>query len=190
VAAGSGLTHRDRGDQLAAAEAGKPALLLLFGCQTQQVGRHHVVVQAESDAAESARGDLFGDDRVVPEVRVATAAVLLRHRHAKEALLAGLQPHAAVDYLVPFPLLVVGRHMAVQERPERLAEQIVLGFEQRALVLDGTAHGGPPVSETCAQRYTNRMVGLPGAAGCLESASWPKSSGLPSGAGSSSSRST
>jgi len=125
---------------------GAPSEKVLTRCD----GNHHVVVQAEPDAAESARRDLFGDDRVVPEVRVA-AAVLLGHRHAEEALPTGLEPHAAVDDLVPFPLLVVGRHMAVQERPEGLAEQIVLGFEQRALVLDGTAPGGPPVSGTCAK---------------------------------------
>jgi hypothetical protein len=38
VAAGARLGHRDRGDQLAAAEAGQPALLLLLGGQVAQVG--------------------------------------------------------------------------------------------------------------------------------------------------------
>ena len=107
----------------------------------QQVGRHDVVVQPETDAAVAAGGGLLGDDRVVPEVRVAAAAVLLGHRHAEEALLAGLEPHTAVDDLRLLPFLVMGRDVAIEEGPVGLAEQFMLGLEQGALVLDGTAHG-------------------------------------------------
>ena len=106
----------------------------------QQVGRHDVVVQAESDPAVASGGGFLGDDRVVPEVGVAPAAVLLGHRHAQEALFAGLQPHPAVDDLGLLPFLVIRRDVAVEEAPVGLAEQIVLGFEKCALVLDGAAH--------------------------------------------------
>ena len=84
------------------------------------------------------RGGLLGDDHVVAEVGIAAAAVLLGHRHAEKALLAGLQPDPAVDDLVLFPLLVVRRDVPIQKRPVGLAEQIVLGLEQGAFVVDDT----------------------------------------------------
>ena len=141
VAAGAGLGHRDRGDEFTGAELGQPPLLLLLVGQPQQIWRDDVVVQAEPDAAVAARDGLLGDDHVVAEVGIAAAAVLLGHRHTEEALLAGLQPHPAVDDLVLLPLLVVRRDVAVQERAVGLAEQIVFGLEQGALVFDDAAHG-------------------------------------------------
>ena len=119
----------------------QPPLLLLLVGQTQQVGRYDVVVQSETDAAVAARDRLLGDDRVVAEVAVTATSIGLRHGHAEEALLAGLQPHSAVDDLVLLPLLVVRRDMSVQERAIRLSKQVVFGLEQRALVMDDTAHG-------------------------------------------------
>ena len=89
-------------------------------------------------------GGLLGDDAVVAEVGVAAAAVLLGHVHAEEALLAGFQPDAAVDDLVLLPLLVERRDVAIEECPVRLAEQVVLGLEECAFVLDDVAHGEPP----------------------------------------------
>ncbi len=133
VAAGAGLGHRDGGDELAGAEAGQPALLLLLVGELDQVGRDDVVVQRESDAAVAAERGLLGDDRVVAEVLHPAAAVLLRHRHAQEALLAGLDPHAAVDDVLLFPLRVMRRDVLLEELLVRAAEQIVLGLEQRAL---------------------------------------------------------
>ena len=136
VAAGAGLRHRDRRDEFAGAEPRQPALLLLLGGQPQQVRRDDVVLQREAEAAVAARGGLLGDDHVVAEVGVAAAAVLLRHRHAEKALLAGLQPDAAVDDLVLLPLLVERRDVALEERAVGLAEQLVFGLEEGALVLD------------------------------------------------------
>ena len=144
VTAGSGFRHCDRRDDLPRAESGQPTLLLLFGGQAQEVGRDDVVLQREAQAAESARGGLLGDDHVVAEVVVPAAAVLLRHGHAEEALLAGFEPDATIDDLVLFPLLVERRDVALEECAIGLAEQLVLGFEEGALVLDylaGRAHG-------------------------------------------------
>ena len=162
VTAGAGFGHRDRGDDLAGAELRQPALLLLLVGRLQQVRRDDVVVQAAADTAVPARGGLLGDDAVVAEVGVAAAAVLLGHRHAEEALLAGLQPDAAVDDLVLLPLLVVRRDVAVEECPVGLAEQVVLGLEECAFVLDDVAHGEPPeVSGGFGDDDipSNRMVG-------------------------------
>ena len=140
ITASARFGHGDRRDHLPGAELGQPALLLLPGGQVEQVGRDDVVVQSEPEAAVAAGHRLFTDDGVVPEVRVSAAAVLLRHRHAQEALLAGLQPYAAVDDLVLLPLLVVRSDVPVQERPVGLPEQFVLGLEQRAGVVDGVSH--------------------------------------------------
>jgi len=98
-------------------------------------------VQAEADAAVPARGGLLGDDHVVAEVRVAAAAVLLGHRHPKKALLAGLQPDTAVNDLLVLPLFVIRRHVPFEELAVGLAEQIVLGLEEGAVVFDDAAHG-------------------------------------------------
>ena len=78
VAAGAGLGHRDGGDQLAAAEPGQPALLLLLGGQVAQVRRDDVVVQPEPDAAGADPDHLLVEDGVVAEVLDPAAAVLLR----------------------------------------------------------------------------------------------------------------
>ena len=115
VAAGAGLGHRDRGDELTRAELRQPALLLLLVGQAQQVRRDDVVVQTEPDAAVAAVGGLLGDDGVVAEVGVAAAAVLLGDRHSQKALLTGFQPHAPVDDLLLLPLVVVRRDVAFQE---------------------------------------------------------------------------
>ena len=140
VAAGAGFGHGDRGDHLAGGELGQPALLLLPGGQIEQIGRDDVVMQGETETAVPAGHGLFGDDGVVAKVRVAAAAVLLRHRHAQVTLLAGLQPHPAVDDLVFLPLSVVRRDVLVQERPVGLPEQLVLRFEQGAGIVDGLGH--------------------------------------------------
>ena len=98
-------------------------------------------MQAEVDAAVAACRGLLRDDHVVAEVWVSTAAVLLGHRHAEKALLAGLQPDTAVDDLLLLPLLVIGRHVPIEERAVGLAEQTVLGLEEGAVVFDDAAHG-------------------------------------------------
>ena len=176
VAAGSRLGHGDRGDQFPSAELRQPALLLLFVRQVQQVRRHDVVVQAETDAAVTPGRGFLGDDRVVPEIGVSTAAVLLGHGHAEEALFTGFEPHAAVDDLRLLPLVVIGRDMAVQEAPVGLAEQVMFGLEKSALVFDGTAHGGPPairrMSVSARQRYTNQRLVGNRSRGCRTPADW------------------
>ena len=144
IAAGSGLGHGDGGDHLAGAELRQPAGLLLVVGLVQQIGRHDVVVQRETEAAVAAGDGLLDHDGVVAEVGVASAAVLLRHRHAEEALLARLEPDAAVDDLVLLPLVVEGLDLLVEEGPVGLPEQIMLGLEKGAGVLDGIAHEGPP----------------------------------------------
>ena len=141
VGAGARLGHRDRCDDFAGAELRQPPLLLLLVGQPQQIWSDHVVVQPESDAAVAARGRFLGDDHVVAEISIAASAVLLRHRHPEKSLLACLEPDTAVDDLLLFPLLVVGRHVPVQESTVGLAEKIVLGLEKGAVVMDDTAHG-------------------------------------------------
>ena len=115
IATGARFGHRDCGDDLPAAEARQPALLLLLGGQTQQIRGDDVVV-ARTPLRCSGPGGLFGDDGVVAEVGVTAAAVLSGHGHPEKAPLSGLEPQAAVDDLVLFPLIVERRDVAIEER--------------------------------------------------------------------------
>src|SRR2546423_7708594 len=86
VAAHPGFRHRDRGDQLAARDAGQPPLLLFVRAVREEVRRADVVVERETETG-TARADalqLLADDEVVAEVRDAAAAVLLRDVEPEE----------------------------------------------------------------------------------------------------------
>ena len=165
VAAGAGLGHGDRGDSSPEQNPGSHRCFCSSVRQPQQVGRDDVVLQREAQPAVAAGRGLLGDDDVVAEVGIAAAAVLLGHGHAEEALLARLQPHAAVDDLVLLPLLVEGRDVALEERAVGLAEQVVLGLEERAVVLEVAPMEDLRIGETGFADDDippNRMVGTGG----------------------------
>lgn len=132
IAAGSRFGHRDRGDDLPAAEPRQPALLLLLGGQVGQIGLNHIVLQGEAQAAVVTAGVLLTDDRVVAEVADPAAAVLLRYRHPEEALLAGLDPDVAVDDALLLPTIVVRSGVQLEELPVVLTVEGVFGVEQGA----------------------------------------------------------
>ena len=133
-----GSVIADRRDQLAGADAGQPALLLLVVGEVQEVRQADVVVQREAEPGGVDVGplQLLGDDDVEAEVLDAAPAELLGHLHAEEAVGAGDGEQPAVDDPVGLPPLEVGHGLALEERPEGGAELLVGVVEQ------GAVHGG------------------------------------------------
>jgi hypothetical protein len=125
VAAGTGLGHRDRRDQLAAHQTRQPALLLLLGAQLADVGDDDVGVHGEPEPTRAGPGDLLGDDRVVAEVLDPGAAVLRRDVEAEQALLAGPEPDLTTDLAVLLPLVVMGDDLLLHEGTHGPAEVLV-----------------------------------------------------------------
>ena len=132
VRARAGLGHRDRRDQLAGAQAGEPALLLLVGRRRAEVGDDHVVEERVRRAVHPAPGHLLVDHHVVAEVVGAAAAVLLVELECEQALRAGLGPRVPVDDAVGLPLLVPRHDLLVEEGADRVAEGLVLVVEDRS----------------------------------------------------------
>ncbi len=126
------LGHRDRRDRRTGAQPGEPPLRLLVVRARHEVGRDHVVEEREGAAVDAAARHLLADDGVVAEVRRPAPAVLLGELEAEQPLCAGLRPDLAVDDSVALPLLVEGHGLLVEEGPDRLAERLVLGIEDRA----------------------------------------------------------
>ena len=87
--------------------------------------------QAEPGGVDARPLDLLGDHDVVAEVVDAAAAVLLGHGHAEEPVVAGAREQRSVDDPGVLPLLVVGDELLGDERPDAVAEQLVLVVEER-----------------------------------------------------------
>ena len=135
VGADPWLGHGDGGDELARADPREPSSLLLLVGEGEEVGEADVVVErpAETGGVHARPLDLLGDDDVVPEVAHAAAAEVLGHGHAEEALRTRLGEEVAVDDPRSLPLVVVRDELLGDEPPHRVAEQLVLVVEQRAL---------------------------------------------------------
>ena len=134
VGAATGFGHRDRGDELAGAEAGEPALLLLVGAQVAQVGRDDVAVDAETGRHRGGHpGHLLAEHCVEPVVACLGAAVGLGDLEAEEPLLAGLDPDVARDHPSLEELLHPRSHAAVEELARRGTERVVVGVVDTAL---------------------------------------------------------
>jgi hypothetical protein len=129
VAAGLGLGHGDRRDELARAVAGQPALPLLRRAQPVQVRADHVVVQLEHGPAGAGPGQFLVQDHVVPVVGVAAAAVLLVDVDAEQAGPARGQPHVAGNDAVPFPLIVIRRDLLRDEGSHHVTELVLVWGE-------------------------------------------------------------
>ncbi len=115
VGPGARLAHRDRRDQVAAAEAGQPPLALVLGGEVGEVRRDDVVVQAEAQARAAGPDDLLDEHRVEPEVALAAAAVRVVDVRTKQPGRARLAPHRAVDQAGLLPRRMVRHGLAGKE---------------------------------------------------------------------------
>ena len=89
-------------------------------------------VRPRPAAADAGVLQLLGDHQVEAEVVDPAAAELLGDGHAEEAGGAGLGEEVAGHDAGVVPLEVVGRDLALDERAEALAEEVVLVGELRA----------------------------------------------------------
>ena len=115
VAAGAGLGHRDRADELAGDVAGQPPLLLLVVGQVREVRADDVVLQAQPRGGRTELGELLDDDRVEPEVVDAAAAELLGQVEPDQPVFACGHVGFAVDEALALPLLDVRRAFLLEE---------------------------------------------------------------------------
>src|SRR5206468_5326782 len=109
-----------------AAEAGHPARLLLSRREPVEVRRRDIVVKTEAEATGAGPNRLLGEYGVVAEVVNPAAAVLLLDLEAEQAVLAGLDPYAAVDETFLLPLVVERRDVALDKASRGVAERLVI----------------------------------------------------------------
>ena len=163
VRADARLGHRHRGDQLAGADAGQPALLLLVVGEVQEVRQADVVVQrqAEPGGVDVGPLQLLGDHDVEAEVLDPAAAVLLGDLDAEEAVGAGDGEQLAVDDPVGLPAWRVGHGLALEERAERRAELLVGVVEQGASHRRPSLRARRPARDGSLARHDHRVDGHP-----------------------------
>src|SRR5690606_21532384 len=103
-------------------------------------------------------------------VVAATAAEVLRRGEAEDALLAGREPHVAVDQALLLPPLDVGRHLTGDELADDLAERLVVLVVQVTLHV-GTPSGQPGRTPAAASIGRCRAGGCPPGRGSRDCAS-------------------
>ncbi len=129
-------------------DAGQPARALLVGGEREEVGEADVGVQrdAEAGGADARVLQLLADHLVVAEVVDAAAAVLLGHGHAEEPRGARRWRTArAARCPASFHSRWWGVDLPLDERPEALAEQVVILGELRAAHADEVTDVGRSV---------------------------------------------
>ncbi len=128
IGAGARLGHGDGADGRAAGHLRQPVLLLLLGAQMQDVGRGDVRMhrQVGGKRQEAHAPGLFQHDHRELEAGAA-AAVFLRQIHRQQAGLAHLVVELARHPAVLLPLLDVRLHLAGEEAPHVVAEQLQFG---------------------------------------------------------------
>ncbi|MDT4858101.1 hypothetical protein FQZ97_925530 [compost metagenome] len=133
VGAGGRLGHGHGEDGFATDDPRQETRLLLGVAVLGDVGATEGGMQRDHEARLVNVGQLLGHDLLVAEVLEAGATVLLVRPGQQEAHLPRLLPDTAVNHAGGFPLFLVRHYFLLQEGPEGVAEQVVLGFEMNAL---------------------------------------------------------
>ncbi|MCY1298960.1 hypothetical protein D9M70_484710 [compost metagenome] len=133
VGTGAGLGHGNREDGFTTDDPRQEARLLLGVAVLGDIGATERRMQRDHETRLVYVGQLLGHDLLVAEILQPGTAVLLIRPGQQEAHLPRLLPHTAVDHTGGLPFLLVRHHLLLQEGPESIAEQVVLGFEVNAL---------------------------------------------------------
>ena len=104
IAPDARLGHGNGADQLARDETRQPALLLLLGPVTHDIGQDDDVVERGGEAVDALGRLLVEHYQIVAEIAAVTA-VFLRHGHAEQARGARFLPKRALDHAVLAPFL-------------------------------------------------------------------------------------
>ncbi|MNP42499.1 hypothetical protein D3C76_1362700 [compost metagenome] len=113
---------------LAAANPGKPALLLLFIGQAGNAWGDGLRMQGHHSLMDTGTGKLLADDRGVAEV--ATSPELCRQGHAQQTFTPSLQPQLTLKGCMR---LLARQIIAFQKAPHCRAEQLMIFAVKRAL---------------------------------------------------------
>ncbi|MNQ91477.1 hypothetical protein D3C85_1068610 [compost metagenome] len=100
-----------------------------FTAVMQDVRRHDVRMQGETDAGQTQAPDFLDHHRTVEKIRP-QPAVLFRQMRAQHPRLPCLVPEFAVDIALFFPLPMERHRLFFEERSHAVAEKFVLGAEQ------------------------------------------------------------
>ena len=130
IRAGTGLGHRDRGEQRARRQSGEPPLPLFGVGVVQEVGQDHLQLGAHGRQGHQRPGGFFLQHHVVAVVGFAAAAVLLGDRHSEHAERTHLLEDLARHPAALLPQRIVGHDLFLDEVARQLAERLVVLGEQ------------------------------------------------------------
>src|SRR5690606_20377304 len=129
VAAGVGLGHGDAQNELARDALRQDARLLLRGPELAEVGADQARMQRYVEARLAVARVLLDQDLLVAEIGDARAAVLLVGPHEEKPERPGFAERLPVRAALCAPALRIGTDLGLEEAPRRVAELLVLGFE-------------------------------------------------------------
>jgi hypothetical protein len=126
VGSGAGLGHGDGGHQFAGDGRRQPAPLLLLGAVREQVRQAERGVDAGAAEGDAGAAQLFGEDGVEPEARLARTAVLLGDLDAEDAEFAEPLVERARDVSLLLPVVVDGDDLLGDELADHPPERLVV----------------------------------------------------------------
>ena len=119
------LGHRDRGDNLARNQLGKPVLLLLLRPVRHEVIDHDIRLQRKTRRRAAVIRAFLIDDRVIPEIEP-QPAISFRHGRAQQTQCSCLGPDRLRHDLGIGPRIRVRRDLVFHKSSHRLAERLMI----------------------------------------------------------------
>src|SRR5438270_13783105 len=132
IAARTRLGHRHGQNLLSTSASWKPALLLLLGSQTIDVGRHETRVQLQVEPGVALAHVLLVDDLRVTKIDDPCPAILLVRPHEQVALLPRLGERPTIDISLFAPARGMRSNLLLHESADRVAKLLVLRLEDEA----------------------------------------------------------
>ena len=124
VAAGIGLRHGHRRDNVAGDAAGKILLLLVFRTEGNNVRNNDIGVQGRRKSRKIGMRQFLGNNHRIQKIR-SRAAVFHRNGHAQKPVLPHFLPGALGNDAGLFPFLDMGKQFIGDKLPESIPEHSV-----------------------------------------------------------------